>query len=92
MLQGGFGIVVRHTVVVRAVWDPEAGVWIATSDDVPGLVAEAETQDRLLEKLKILVPELLELNGDSHPATEDDYMELPLILVSEQVTKVRVPA
>ena len=27
---------------VRAEWDEEAKVWVATSDDVPGLVTEAE--------------------------------------------------
>jgi hypothetical protein len=29
---------------VRAEWDAEAAVWVAASDDVPGLVTEAETQ------------------------------------------------
>ncbi len=41
----------------------EAGVWVATSDDVPGLVTEAKTFDGLLKKLRTIVPELLELNG-----------------------------
>lgn len=48
---------------VAAAWDDEAGVWVATSDDVPGLATEAETLDRLVEKLKSMVPELLEANG-----------------------------
>jgi predicted RNase H-like HicB family nuclease len=48
---------------VVAEWDSEAGVWVAESDDVPGLVAEAESPNRLREKLRILIPELLELNG-----------------------------
>ena len=42
--------------------DDEANVWVATSDDVPGLVAEAETSEALLAKLHILIPELLEAN------------------------------
>jgi len=50
-------------VNVRAFRDEEAGVWVAESEDVPGLVTEAETMESLLEKLCILVPELLELNG-----------------------------
>lgn len=41
----------------------EAGVWVATSDDVPGLVTESKTFEALLKKLRTLVPELLELNG-----------------------------
>ena len=48
---------------VLAKWDSEAGVWVAESDDVPGLVAEAESPNLLREKLRILIPELLELNG-----------------------------
>lgn len=42
--------------------DAEAGVWWAESDDVPGLAAEAETLEGLIEDLEVLVPELLHLN------------------------------
>ena len=48
---------------VLARWDTEAGVWVAESDDVPGLVAEADSPNLLAQKLKTLIPELLELNG-----------------------------
>ena len=48
---------------VRAEWDPEAKVWVATSDDVPGLATEAETLEELSQKLDIMVPELLDANG-----------------------------
>lgn len=47
---------------VQARWDSEAGVWVAESDDVPGLVAEAESPNILREKLRVLIPELLDLN------------------------------
>jgi predicted RNase H-like HicB family nuclease len=47
---------------VHADWDPEAGVWVATSDDVPGLATEASTIEALAAKLRIMVPELLEAN------------------------------
>ncbi len=50
-------------LVVRAFWDDEARVWVAESDDVPGLVAEAEDMDRLVEELRILIPQLLKLNA-----------------------------
>jgi predicted RNase H-like HicB family nuclease len=56
---------------VRAEWDEEAGVWVATSDDVPGLATEAVSMEDLIRKLKTMVPELLELNripGESRPA------------------------
>ena len=48
---------------IRAQWDDEAGVWVAESDDVPGLVAEAGSPKALIQKLQSLIPELLELNG-----------------------------
>ena len=52
-------------IEVLALWDDEADVWVASSDGVPGLITEAETTEILLEKLRILVPELLELSGSS---------------------------
>jgi predicted RNase H-like HicB family nuclease len=48
---------------VKAEWDGEAGVWVASSDDVPGLATGADTFEELVEKLKVVIPELLEENG-----------------------------
>uniref|UniRef100_UPI00405586ED DUF1902 domain-containing protein n=1 Tax=Orrella sp. TaxID=1921583 RepID=UPI00405586ED len=48
---------------VRSEWDDEARVWVATSDDVPGLVTEADMLESLSVKLETLIPELLDLNG-----------------------------
>ena len=48
---------------VRAEWDGEAHVWVATSDDVPGLVTEEAPMEDLIEKLKVVIPELPEANG-----------------------------
>lgn len=53
----------KKPLFVRAEWDEEARVWVATSDDVPGLATEADTLEELIEKLKIIIPELLEENG-----------------------------
>ena len=50
-------------ITVNAEWDSEAKVWVATSDDVPGLITEAETVEALAEKLSVIIPELLEANG-----------------------------
>ena len=51
------------TYHVHAEWDAEASVWVATSEDVPGLATEAATIEQLTEKLHVMVPELLEANG-----------------------------
>ena len=48
---------------IFADWDSEASVWVAKSDDVPGLVTEAPTPEELKAKLEVLVPELLEANA-----------------------------
>lgn len=51
------------TYSVHAEWDSRACVWTASSDDVPGLATEAVTIEGLNEKLRTLVPELLEANA-----------------------------
>ncbi len=48
---------------VEAFWDEEALVWVATSADVPGMITESDTMEHLMQKLKILIPELLQANG-----------------------------
>ncbi len=53
----------RKPLFIRAEWDEEAMVWVATSDDVPGLATEAGTMEALIEKLKIMIPELLMANN-----------------------------
>ena len=47
---------------VRLQWDPDAAVWVATSDDIIGLVMESGSVDALIERVRYAVPELLELN------------------------------
>ncbi len=54
---------------VRVEWDETARVWVATSDDVPGLATEESSLESLIEKLKTMIPELLAANGLS---VEDD--------------------
>ena len=50
-------------LTIRMTWDPEVCVWVAESDDVPGLVLESGSFDALIERVRFTVPELLELNG-----------------------------
>lgn len=47
---------------VNLLWDNEASVWVATSDDVIGLALESGSMDALIERVRLAVPELLELN------------------------------
>ena len=43
-------------------FDEEAGVWVATSEDVRGLVLENDSLDLLMSRVRLAAPELLELN------------------------------
>jgi predicted RNase H-like HicB family nuclease len=54
----------EYTVLLT--WDNEARVWIAESDDIPGLILESESMDALIERVKNAGPELLELSGRVH--------------------------
>ncbi len=54
------------TYRVDAIWDLDAGVWVATSEDVPGLATEAESLETLTRKLRVMIPELLEANQTPH--------------------------
>ncbi len=52
-----------QTVVVNVLWDSEAEVWVAESNDVPGLATGADTVEELIEKLKVAIPEMLTANN-----------------------------
>ena len=62
---------------------------MATSEDVPGLITEAETPNELEAKLQILIPELLKEN---EVLGDEDPVEVPLYVMSEQLSKVRLRA
>src|SRR4051794_31681329 len=79
----------KASILVRAERDSEAGVWVATSDDVPGLVTEVETPDKLQRKLLVMIPELLELNDN---LIHEFPPEVPVFIASQQVIKVRLRA
>ena len=52
-----------RNIIIEARWDGEASVWIATSADVPGLVVEADTWPGMIEEVRLVLPELMELKG-----------------------------
>lgn len=55
-------------------WDEEAGVWFVSETDFPGLVAEAETQQALVEKIRLLIPELAEANRHLLPTRSKEIV------------------
>jgi hypothetical protein len=64
------------THFVHCEWDDEAQVWYVAHSTVPGLATEAAEPGALLQKLRVLIPELLELNAGGGPATQDMPVEL----------------
>ena len=52
-------------IIVTADWDAEAGVWVATTGDLRGLVTEAETIEALRAKLPGMILDMLEEAGIS---------------------------
>lgn len=48
---------------VNLLWDTDASVWVATSEDIKGLVLESGSLDALIERVRMTVPELLKLNN-----------------------------
>ena len=76
----------NDTIIVRADWDTDAGVWVATSDDIHGLAIEAETVESLRDKVKNAIHDLIELNG-----TDSPHAAVPVHLMMEQVISVPNP-
>ena len=60
------GILVRNarseivTILVRQL--PE-GVWLSTSDDLPGLIVETSTRDEAIDVVREVAFDLMELDG-----------------------------
>lgn len=52
----------EHPFDVRVLFDDEAKVFVATSDDIPGLVTEADTFEELVQHVAELTPVLLHAN------------------------------
>ena len=52
-------------IIVHADWDPEAAVWVATTQDLRGLVTEADSIEALRAKLPGMILDLLEDGGIS---------------------------
>lgn len=55
----------RQSYYVKAVWDPDASVWISETD-IPGLVIEAATLSEFESLMVELAPEMLEANNECH--------------------------
>lgn len=60
-------------IVINVIRDDEAGVFVGTSDDVFGLVVEAETLEELSREARSLIPDLI---GATSIRTRDGVVDL----------------
>ena len=51
------------TYNVNINWDTEAKVWYALSTDIPGIALESDSYNVLINRVRLAIPELIELNG-----------------------------
>lgn len=79
---------------INMLWDNTSEVWIATSQDVPGLVLESGSFDALVERVKFAIPELIELNGQKPESLKLSYIfcshQAPLLGEGKNETRNRV--
>ena len=59
---------------INVIWDDAAKVWVATSEDIPGLVLESDSYETLKERVKTAALELLELNNRDLQMNEKDIV------------------
>ena len=71
-----------NSIIVKAEWDPEASVW----DDVPGLVAESKTLEKLRPKLLAMIADLIE---DNH--MKINLTEIPVHIIAHSLDKLSNP-
>ena len=55
IIMGGYNI--------QLTWDDEAKVWMATSEDIPGLILEDDSSGKLIQRVMLAAPEIIELNS-----------------------------
>ena len=75
------------SIIVRATWDDEAGVWVASTADIAGLAVEADTLEELTPKIMAAIHDLLEMNGLDD--IDEQCGDIPVHIMAEQVARVR---
>jgi predicted RNase H-like HicB family nuclease len=74
---------------LHAAYDPEAAVWYTLDCDVPGLVTEGETLERLRDRAAAVMPELL---ADNAHLIEEERRRGPhtlrLVAFHESITSI----
>jgi hypothetical protein len=79
------GALMRRYAIVRSAWDEEAKVWYVEESDIPGLATESPTLEGLKQRVRDILPDLLE-----ETANVPDELDIEFIAYSHE--KVRTAA
>jgi predicted RNase H-like HicB family nuclease len=74
-----------NSIIVKAEWDIEASVWVAESDDVPGLAAQSSTLEALRPKVLAMISDLIEMNK-----MEIQLSEIPVHILAHTLDRMVV--
>lgn len=75
----------RRHVIIRASWDNETALWFIEWSDIVGLFAEAPTLEELYQRIRDIIPDLLE-------ASDDKPEELEIDLIAHKHERVKTAA
>jgi hypothetical protein len=75
-----------NSIIVKAEWDRDAKVWVATTEDVTGFVAEAQSIEALQPKVMAVLADLIELNG-----IDCDLAEIPVHILASRTDRLGNP-
>lgn len=75
----------RSHIIIRASWDEEASVWYVEESDIPGLATESDTLEGLSQRIRDIIPDLLE-------GTQDIPDELELDIIAHKHERVKTAA
>ena len=76
------GLKTMDEYVITLFWDDEASVWIAESQDIPGLILESSSFDELINRVKTAAPELLDINDTNRKQVKLHFKAEQLAVVA----------
>ena len=74
---------------VNLLWDADVSVWVATSEDIKGLVLESGSLDVLIERVRMAVPDLLKLNNQPLEHAKIVFLNLSRVCGGDPIQKKR---
>ena len=80
----------EFTVIVQVIHDKEAGVYSASSRNVPGVAIESESLDVLRQRLLDVIPEMIVENRHLFHAERGEEVPLELLIQSQE--SIAMPA